>query len=283
VSYFNLAQHYQELGDLEEARRLAERALEIREKNFGTEDVQLGEVLNQLGLIALLQKDYAQAEAWLTRGIEVVEAGTRAGHPSLSIYHGNLAQTYLAQAKLDEAERHYRAALDIVRMNEGPRSLLMARAEKNLAEVLMFAGKRDEAEALYLDAISIYESLGPEAEGELGLTLNNLAIAYRATRRYGEAEAAYLRAQQLLERQPQVTDYAASQFNLARLYIELSRYDDAEPLLVRSLAIYGRVLGPDHTNTRLVRGVYADLLRKTDRADEAERLTAPALPPGNAD
>ena len=133
VSYFNLAQHYQELGDLAEARRLSEHALEIREANFGTEHVQLGEVLNQLGLIALLQEDYEQSEAWLLRGIEIITAGARAGHPSLSIYHGNLAQAYLAQAKMAEAESHYRSALDIVRMNEGAESLLMARAQKNLA------------------------------------------------------------------------------------------------------------------------------------------------------
>ena len=283
LSYFNLAQHYKELGDLDEARRLCERALEIREKNFGTDDLQLGEVLNLLGLIALLQEDYAQAQIWLLRGIEIVRNGARAGHPSLSIYHGNLAQTYLAQAKLDEAEAHYRSALAIVRMNEGPTSLLMARAQKNLAEVLIFRGKTDEAEELYLNAVSIYESLGADAEGELGMTLNNVAVLYRGARRYADAEAAYLRAQQLLERQSQPTDYAASQFNLGRLYMDLSRYDDAEPLFVRSMAIYERILGPDHANSQLVRRVYADMLRSTGRTEEAEKLTAPAPPPADAE
>ena len=131
--------------------------------------------------------------------------------------------------------------------------------------------------------MTIYERLGPAAEGELGLTLNNLAVLFRSTRRYADAEAAYLRAQQLLERQPQPTDYAASQFNLGRLYMELSRYDDAEPLFVRSLAIYDRVLGPDHANSRLVRRVYADMLRNTGRAEEAEKLTAAASPPAAAE
>ena len=39
--------------------------------------------------------------------------------------------------------------------------------------------------------------------------------------------------------------------NLAELYRAQGRYADAEPLLKRSLAIYEKVLGPDHPDVGL--------------------------------
>ena len=67
-------------------------------------------------------------------------------------------------------------------------------------------------------------------------------------------------------------DLAVALFNLGRLYIEMSRDAEAEPLLERSLAMYEELVGADHPNAALVRETYAGLLRDTGRPDEADRL-----------
>jgi Tfp pilus assembly protein PilF len=51
-----------------------------------------------------------------------------------------------------------------------------------------------------------------------------------------------------------------------------ARYQTAEPLYQRSLAIFEKALGPDHPDVALSLENYAALLRKLDRTAEAETM-----------
>ncbi len=71
---------------------------------------------------------------------------------------------------------------------------------------------------------------------------------------------------------PAHPDLAATIFNLARLYDARQQPGAAEPLFLRSLDMYERTLGPDHTATGLVLKGYARMLDKTGRSEEAAVL-----------
>ena len=62
--------------------------------------------------------------------------------------------------------------------------------------------------------------------------------------------------------------------NLALLYYEQGKDEQAEPLCVRALAICEGQLGPQHPNTLTVRGNYIGLLRKLGRNEEAAQVEA---------
>ena len=49
--------------------------------------------------------------------------------------------------------------------------------------------------------------------------------------------------------------------NLASLYRDLGKHEEAKPLYQRALAIYVKVFGPDHPNTTRVREEYSKLLK----------------------
>jgi tetratricopeptide (TPR) repeat protein len=55
---------------------------------------------------------------------------------------------------------------------------------------------------------------------------------------------------------------ATSLDNLAGLYESQGRYADAEPLFRQALEMCERTLGDGHPHTMMVRGNYADCLRK---------------------
>ena len=55
-----------------------------------------------------------------------------------------------------------------------------------------------------------------------------------------------------------------------------AKYDEAEPLFQRALAIREKALGPDHPNVALSLENYAALLRETGRGAEANKLEARA-------
>ncbi len=62
--------------------------------------------------------------------------------------------------------------------------------------------------------------------------------------------------------------------NLAVLYDNQGRNQEAEPLYQRALAIREEALGPDHPSTATTRANYAAFLRATDRDAEAAALEA---------
>ena len=69
---------------------------------------------------------------------------------------------------------------------------------------------------------------------------------------------------------------AASLNNLAVLYREQGKYEQAEPLIQRALAIREKVLGPDHPQVATVLENYAALLHKLNRDAEADKMEARA-------
>ena len=60
--------------------------------------------------------------------------------------------------------------------------------------------------------------------------------------------------------------------NLARLYHAQGKYDQAEPLYKRALAIREKALRPDHPDVAAVLENYAALLKATNRPAEADKL-----------
>jgi tetratricopeptide (TPR) repeat protein len=72
---------------------------------------------------------------------------------------------------------------------------------------------------------------------------------------------------------------ASSLNNLAELYRVQGKYEQAEPLYVRSLAICEQQLGPLHPTTQIIRGNYSALLRTMGRDAEARAIETKRMPP----
>ncbi len=71
---------------------------------------------------------------------------------------------------------------------------------------------------------------------------------------------------------PRHPHVAVSLNNLARHYSAQGRYLEAEPVFRRSLKIAEETLGPDHPIVAAILSSLAQLLRKTDRVDQADRM-----------
>jgi tetratricopeptide (TPR) repeat protein len=69
---------------------------------------------------------------------------------------------------------------------------------------------------------------------------------------------------------------ARSLNNLAGLYDAQGQYTDARPLYQRALAIFEKVLGPQHPTVATCLENYAFLLRNMGRPEEAELLESRA-------
>jgi tetratricopeptide (TPR) repeat protein len=252
-----LAGLYADLGDYDEAERLAQRSVAMMEGVTG--DVEL-EVLRvqSLGTLAGLyrvQGRYAEAEPLYQRALRWGEAALGPRHLEVATCLNNFAVLYKYTAHFGRAARLYRGAL---------------------AGILDGQGKYDEAEALYRRALAGFErTLGPDHD-EVAVSCNNLAALHHARGDCVEAERPYRRALAIKETRFGLdhVDVALTLNNLAVLYKSPGRYGDAEPLYQRALTIFETRLRPRHPKGLTCRRNHAQLLRETQRKIEALAMEA---------
>ncbi|WP_416666116.1 tetratricopeptide repeat protein [Egbenema bharatensis] len=118
---------------------------------------------------------------------------------------------------------------------------------------------------------SLYSSLGEAYEERLD---NGLVAAHAKEQQL--AIQAYEKAIALQTEEDSV-ELARTLKNLANLYRSMGRYSEAEPLFVRSLAIYEQQLGADHPHTATSLNNLAGLYRSMGRYSEAEPLFVRSL------
>ncbi|MEG5015820.1 MULTISPECIES: tetratricopeptide repeat protein [unclassified Microcoleus] len=183
------------------------------------------------------------------------------------------------QSSWVEAEKWFKACLQMTQQRCGADHPATATSLNNLADLYRAMGRYPEAEPLLVRALSIWEQLlGPD-HPQTALSLNNLAALYYAMGRYAEAEPLYVRSLSIYQQQPGADhpNTAPTLNNLAELYRAMRRYSEAEPLLVRSLAIIEQQLGADHPHTAISLNNLALLYRAMRRYAEAEPLLVRSL------
>ncbi|MEG5001856.1 tetratricopeptide repeat protein [Microcoleus sp. B4-D4] len=178
-----------------------------------------------------------------------------------------------------EAEKWFKACLQMTEQRCGADHPGTATSLNNLAELYRAMGRYLEAEPLYVRSLFIWEQQLGADHPQTAMSLNNLAGMYYAIGRYAEAEPLFVRSLSIYEHQlgADHPHTAQSLNNLAELYSAMRRYSEAEPLLVRSLAITEQQLGAEHPHTAMSLNNLATLYYATGRYAEAEPLLVRSL------
>jgi len=188
-SHRALASSYRALGKFEDAKKEAERAIELNPNDSEAyyilwtvtgADVDskyikkaleinpnLSVAYNDLGYIYYAKGNYEKAGEYLKRAIEL--------NPDLLQAHTNLGLTLATQKKFDEAEKEYRKAIEI-----NPDYLL---ARYNLGVILGSQTKFDEAISEFKKAIEINPDF-PEAHITLALAYESKGEKEKALEEY---------------------------------------------------------------------------------------------------
>lgn len=267
LSLNNLAVLYVVQGRYAEAEALHKRSLSIRERALGSDHTDVGQSLNNLADLYRAQGRYGEAEPLYKRTISIFEASLGPDHPDVALALLNLAEVYRTQGRA-EAEPLYKRSLAITERALGPNHPALGTVLNNLALYYQGQGRDAEAEPLYERSLAIGEkALGPD-HSQVATSLTNLAEQYRERGGYAEAEPLYERALAIREKAlgPDHPDVGVILNGLALLqeaqgavYNNLGlrddarrRYDKAEQLFTRSLAIQEKALGPDHPDVGLM-------------------------------
>lgn len=249
-------------------------ALDLRDKLL--DEAELAESINNLAMLYLDQGKYFQAEPLARRALEIWKRTLKPEHPLVASGYSNLGLVYYIQEKYALAEPLYQQALTIRTQTLEPEHPDVIVSLNNLGALYRNQGKYAEAEPLLKRALVIREQILEPGHPDVATSMSNLGQLYYAQGKYAEAEpllkqALVIREQTLGSEHP---DVAMSLHKLALLYKTQGEYAQAEPLLRRALTIRKQTLEPGHSDVDDSLGHYTDLLRKTNRSNEAEALEA---------
>jgi tetratricopeptide (TPR) repeat protein len=205
----------------------------------------------RIGLYQKLLGNYAQAELFYRRALEISAKAFGKEHSNYAICLNNLALVYRLQGKYDEAIELYRQAKDIFEKTLGKEHPDNAVHLNNLANVYQLQGKYDEAIELYKQALGIGKKTIGKEHPNYAIRLNNLASVYQSQGKYDKAIEIYKNAKNITEKTlgKEHPDYAIRLSNLANVYEKQGKYKEALDLVEEALRIDEKTLSENHPYT----------------------------------
>lgn len=269
---------YTQLGLLDDAARIMENALRVREA-AGADDDELGTLLTNLGIVYLKQTRLDDAEVVLLRGLDLREDANGAFALSVGNSLNYVGVLRTLQGQYDTAIALLQRAVKLHEENLGPDDYALAEPLRNLSTAYYRQGQTAEAIRLNRRALAIVRESVASDHPALALTLDNLGNNYQAAGRYEEAlevmtEALSIREKVLSPTHPMLANTLE---NMGTIQYALRKFESAEPLMLRALAIREEVLGPTHRHMGTSLGNLGNLYMEWGKLDRAEELLTRSL------
>ncbi|CAM9324990.1 unnamed protein product [Ectocarpus sp. 13 AM-2016] len=281
----NRAEFLRSQGKYEEAEPLYVRSLAIREKAYGPDHPEIATSLNNLALVLESQGEYRKAEPLHVRSMAMCEKLLGPDHPEVAIGLNNWAELLRSQGNYEEAEPLYARSLAIREKVFGSDHPDVVVGLNNWAEFVNSQGEYDKAEPLYVRSLAISERVYGPDHPVVAVCLNNLAalLCRQTGSRYERSqvdmrEGARARAPEYGPVDQQPGGDVGCVFSALSISITFQgKYDEAESLYVRTLAILEKIYDPDHPDVATGLNNWAQFLRDQGKYEEAEPLYVRSL------
>jgi len=265
---------YDSLGEYDSARRQAERALALREKNLGANHPETISALIGLALVLTDQGRHTDAAPPLERALAARRIVLGDDHAETLAAANLLALNLRNRSRTDEADALLTDTLARARRALPARDPVTIRALSVLATIRLEQSRRPEAEALLNEALRLQTEAAGEDNLDAAATRNDLALVLQQQGRAAEALALFqfnlaLRTRVLGPDHPHTF---ISLGNLGGAYKAAGQLADAEATQRAALELGRRVLGAEHPRVLTSTSNLADTLRLRDQCDEAARL-----------
>jgi tetratricopeptide (TPR) repeat protein len=261
-------------GEHDEAIRLHEQALALREHILGPEHPDVATTLSNLGLVVGDTGDYAKAQELHERALAIRERALGPDHPNVASSLDNVGGMARALGEYETARALHERALGVWERSVGPEHPGVAVSLSSLAVVYLRLGDDAAATKAAERALAIREGqLGPD-HPDVAMTLDVLASLRWSAGRHDEALAMAERSLAIRQQAlgPSNAQVAASLLNLAGKYRVLEQWGEAATRYQRALEIWEDTLGADHPHVLEAVSGLAELALDEPRPDQAQAL-----------
>ena len=270
------ARAYSRTGDSKKALLLAEEALNMRQKIFGTHQHSATSLL-QVGTLHRVTGNPDRSQQHLEAALAMQRALTPEGDHARARCLSELAETLAWQGHFEAALSHQEKALAIfrARAKSGGRPQNLGDHLTRTATLYLRSGDALRAQDYAAEALQLLRPSRPE--GHLDIVGAEVALATAlqvADASSPQAEEIYRRVIPRLDDKLGEDSLVAgeSRMRLASILMQRDAYQEAELLLRRAQAAIEKAYGPGHSESLRVKSLLGMCLLAVDRTNEAEPL-----------
>ena len=255
-----------------EAIMLYKRALKIKKKLLGRNDIETVPCLNALFALFMAMGEYNEARKLCERALEITKKTQGPKHESVAVCLNNLGLLHKAMGNFGKALELLERALEIdkERLPDHPNT---AATLNNLGTLHYDLGKYEKAREQYVLALKIYEKLNPN-HPNTAMALTNLGGVLKEMPEHFDEALLKLTQARIIHEEELGTDHpnTASCLNtLGSLYQAMSEYKQAREQYERALEIRLAKLGPDHLDTAATFSGLGSLHYDMDKYEQARK------------
>ncbi|MDT8341052.1 MAG: serine/threonine-protein kinase [Longimicrobiales bacterium] len=182
---------YENLGALDSATAVFQRALQARESAYGPGSLEVARGLSELAGPAAQGSDFQRAESLLVRSLKLRRAGLPPNHPDLAADLSLLALVAGDVGRFEEGDSLFQEALAILDDPVEPRPELRATTLSNHGILLLDWGRLARARTQLEAALTLRRELYGERHPQVAVTLGHLARLAGDQGRLNDAEALF--------------------------------------------------------------------------------------------
>ena len=260
----------QNLGRLDQAEGLLDRALELRRGVFGQDHPEVARSLVASGQLASARGKYDLADQQIGAGLKMLRRHRSSDDPEVARALSALGRIHENAGKYPDAIRELEEAVRL--QSRRPDTLAdLSQSLTELANCYFYTAQYQQADALNQRALAIDRRLYGPRHPHVADDLINLGAVQFEGGHYVEAERWNREALEIMRGWygPDHPETASAQTILARSLVKLARRDEARTLLVAALATQERVYGPVHPRVASTLNELGLIARDQGRLDEA--------------
>ncbi len=260
----------QNLGRLEQAEELLDRALHLRRGVFGQDHPEVARSLVASGQLASARGKYDLAEEQIGAGLKMLRRHRSSEDPEVARALSALGRVHENAGKYPDAIRELEEAVRL--QSRRPDTLAdLSQSLTELANCYFYTAQYPQADALNQRALAIDRRLYGPRHPHVADDLINLGAVQFEGGHYVEAERWNREALEIMRGWygPDHPETASAETILARSLVKLARRDEARTLLVAALATQERVYGPVHPRVASTLNELGLIARDQGRLDEA--------------
>jgi serine/threonine protein kinase/tetratricopeptide (TPR) repeat protein len=244
TSLHNAGELYAKLERYDEAEKLLQRALTIREKVL--ENAETARTICAMARLNQGRGNRDKAERLYRQSLAIREKVLGRDHPDVAESLSGLAGV-LSLKRMDEAERLARRSLSIREKALGENEADVAESLSRLVEVTMEIGKPSEVESNLRRAILIRETSLGQSHPDLAESLISLGVFLDKRSQCREAEEPIRRAIKMLEKAYGANHPAVARGDLALASVIAGQggTSDFEELIDRAIAVFEKSSGAE--------------------------------------
>lgn len=239
----------------DEAAEAARAVVQLTEKEFGPNSIELGAPLDNLATTLMLKGDLVFAEQTYQRSIAIIKQNEGQLSPRLINPHVGLGATYNRAGLYEEAEEAFRTALRLNNVNEGFYNVDQMKIRDGLTET--YIGLEDIEEANFHQEVQleIHQRRLGEDNPETAPAMYKLARWYERSGQMDNSRYMYQRAQQLIRK-----NYGKDSVEMVAAYEGLAGTFERQGLVSESAGSLKKALKITEAQPEIDRPKQADLL-----------------------